>query len=666
LLLAAALLLAVSSLAARAAAAPPRWDEATLDTLSRIPIQDQGRVKPLSTFAIFELVKINGRMHCTSPEGEKASAMYWLMDCLFHPEIAARYRVIRIENPQVMQELHLNDDKPRNWFTLAELEPHGAHLLDLARAYSEKEDNERTLYENQILNLWDAYATYQSLVHAMDFARLHQDVPAGSPLAEMLKVVGLPPSHGDGGYHLHYSQLLANLPKLMAIYQAQQEVQGKGSLEAAPVVLLLSRLEHAANNATALTVIPPHSDPQAETWHSPGSLLDHVLHAETPPAAELETLAGLERLYDAAMAGDRSAFDNAAATLTVRLQTTAAGREQARHMPLEIFFYQARPFYWALVLFVLAAVLVAFTWMAPQSRWLARAATAAVTVPTLLLIAGMTIRCIVRGRPPVTTLYETTLFIPAVAIVVALVGEWITRRRIALTVAAALGCIGLFMAHNYELRGPDTMESMVAVLNSNFWLSTHVTTVTIGYSAGLLACAIAHFYIVGKAFGLGRNRPDFYRTVARLTYGVICFGALFAFVGTVLGGIWANDSWGRFWGWDPKENGALLIILWFLFILHARLGGYIRDLGIAAAAVFGGIVVAFSWWGVNMLGVGLHSYGFLSGVKGRLYSFYLLELVVLALAAVAYYRVRGEKPVRVKPARDKARLKRTRKPQTQS
>src|SRR5437763_1739057 len=83
------------------------------------------------------------------------------------------------------------------------------------------------------------------------------------------------------------------------------------------------------------------------------------------------------------------------------------------------------------------------------------------------------------------------------------------------------------------------------------------------------------------------------------------------FVGTVLGGIWADQSWGRFWGWDPKENGAVLIVLWCAIILHARWGGFIRQRGLMVMAIFGNVVTSFSWFGVNMLGVGLHSYGFM-------------------------------------------------------
>jgi hypothetical protein len=104
------------------------------------------------------------------------------------------------------------------------------------------------------------------------------------------------------------------------------------------------------------------------------------------------------------------------------------------------------------------------------------------------------------------------------------------------------------------------------------------------------------------------------REIARMTYGVLCFAIFFSFIGTVLGGLWADDSWGRFWGWDPKENGALMIVLWNALVLHARWGGMVKDRGMAVLAMGGNIVTAWSWFGVNQLGAGLHSYGFTEGV----------------------------------------------------
>ena len=185
----------------------------------------------------------------------------------------------------------------------------------------------------------------------------------------------------------------------------------------------------------------------------------------------------------------------------------------------------------------------------------------------------------------------------------------IFKGGIGLVVAGFIGFITLIIAHHLALSG-DTMEMLRAVLDTNFWLATHVVVVTIGYAATFVAGLLAIIYIV-RGFFTRTLTPDLARSLARMVYGIVCFATLFSFVGTVLGGIWADQSWGRFWGWDPKENGALLIVLWNALILHARWGGMIRERGLMAMAVFGNIVTSLSWFGVNMLGIGLHSYGFM-------------------------------------------------------
>jgi ABC-type transport system involved in cytochrome c biogenesis permease subunit len=146
-----------------------------------------------------------------------------------------------------------------------------------------------------------------------------------------------------------------------------------------------------------------------------------------------------------------------------------------------------------------------------------------------------------------------------------------------------------------------------------------------------LAGMLAILYVVRGVFTRSLSRESA-QSLARMTYGVICFATLFSFVGTVLGGIWADQSWGRFWGWDPKENGALLIVLWCALTLHARLGGFIRERGMMVLALFGNVITSFSWFGVNMLGVGLHSYGFMNKAVPWLAGFMISQLILMGLA----------------------------------
>ena len=164
--------------------------------------------------------------------------------------------------------------------------------------------------------------------------------------------------------------------------------------------------------------------------------------------------------------------------------------------------------------------------------------------------------------------------------------------------------------------------------------------VTLGYSSVALAGFLGIIYILRGLFTTSFNETTA-SSLSRMMYGITCFATLFSFVGTILGGIWADQSWGRFWGWDPKENGALLIVLWNAIILHARWGGFIRERGLAVMSVFGNIVVSLSWFGVNMLGVGLHSYGFMDQAFGTLMTFIAIQLVIMALGMLPLKYWRG-------------------------
>jgi cytochrome c biogenesis factor len=182
-----------------------------------------------------------------------------------------------------------------------------------------------------------------------------------------------------------------------------------------------------------------------------------------------------------------------------------------------------------------------------------------------------------------------------------------------------------------------------------------VVAITTGYSAMFLAGMLAIIYIVRGVFtrSLTKQTAD---SLARMTYGVVCFATLFSFVGTVLGGIWADQSWGRFWGWDPKENGAVLIVLWCAIILHARWGGFIRQRGLMIMAIFGNVVTSFSWFGVNMLGVGLHSYGFMQKAFPWLCGFIASQLALMAVAAIPLERWRSFRATMGAPSRKDQRV----------
>ena len=176
------------------------------------------------------------------------------------------------------------------------------------------------------------------------------------------------------------------------------------------------------------------------------------------------------------------------------------------------------------------------------------------------------------------------------------------------------------------------MGMLVAVLDSNFWLASHVITIILGYAGIVLSGFIGHIYILQQIF-----KPEnkaLLKNTFQAVYSIQAFGIIFTFLGTVLGGIWADQSWGRFWGWDPKENGALVILLWSAILFHAKLAGWIKETGMAFGSVVGVIAVSLAWFGVNLLGVGLHSYGFTSGVARSLLIFIAFELLFITAGLV--------------------------------
>ena len=177
------------------------------------------------------------------------------------------------------------------------------------------------------------------------------------------------------------------------------------------------------------------------------------------------------------------------------------------------------------------------------------------------------------------------------------------------------------------------MEMMRAVLDTNFWLATHVVIVTLGYASTYVAGFLALVFVLRGMLSRSLD-ADLRQSLAKMIYAITCFATLFSFQGTVLGGIWADQSWGRFWGWDPKENGALIIVLWNVLILHARWGGMVRDRGLALLAIFGNIVTTWSFFGTNMLGVGLHSYGFMDQERIALIAFVSSQLVIILIGGL--------------------------------
>jgi ABC-type transport system involved in cytochrome c biogenesis permease subunit len=584
---------------------PPKTAKDKFDfaKFGKIPDLVGGRVKPLDTVARNSLLIIHSKQELRLESGRRLSAMQWLTDVLFNAPIADQYPVFVVQNAEVLG-LFGWEQSDRKYFSFAEFTPF-LRQIDEQGAQSDKiEAVQRSAYQSAILNLRNSLALYQRLKNSIQ-------------------------PEGTQNFAAELQSFESNVP---GAAKAARKRQGGESFDKAKlddVAELIQRYEKLSEMAYILPV-PPRG--QNDEWRSIGdSLLHSVGTGEIHPVVKEYANIG-----DAYRADDHLVFNQ-----HVDLLANWFAKEQpnaTKRASFEFLFNRLQPFTQSMALYVLAFLLACASWLG-WSRPLNRSAFYILLLALAIHTFGLVSRMYLQERPPVTNLYSSAIFIGWGAVIVSLILERIFRDGIGAACAGAIGFITLIIAHHLAGSG-DTLEMLQAVLDTNIWLATHVVAITTGYSAMFLAGMLAIIYVVRGVFtrSLKKQTAD---SLARMTYGVVCFATLFSFVGTVLGGIWADQSWGRFWGWDPKENGAVLIVLWCAIILHARWGGFIRQRGLMIMAIFGNVVTSFSWFGVNMLGVGLHSYGFMQKAFPWLCGFILSQLALMLVAAMPLERWRS-------------------------
>ena len=422
-------------------------------------------------------------------------------------------------------------------------------------------------------------------------------------------------------------EYLAGVKSVRATFQARQEKGERLDEEAtaallAPVRKYADRYNAMARMEPPLIVPPqPHGDHE-HSWRRTGEVLLDAPHEDVPDTVRLFGHLGV-----AYRAGDSTKFNQVLDEYRVSLEKLGLTKELKKGAQ-EAFFNQLLAFKRTMYVYIMAFLLVLLYWANLNNVWRVTAVRL-VILGFVVHTAGLIFRMWLEGRPPVTNLYSSAIFIGWGAVVLGLVLERFYKDGIGAVVAACVGFLSLIVAHNLSL-SEDTMIMLRAVLDTNFWLATHVVVVTLGYASTFVAGFLALVYIVRGVFTKTLDEKTALG-LARMVYAIVCFATLFSFVGTVLGGIWADQSWGRFWGWDPKENGALIIVLWNALILHARWGGLVRERGLMNLAIVGNIVTSWSWFGVNMLGIGLHSYGFMDAAFKWLMLFVGSQLLLIAL-----------------------------------
>jgi cytochrome c-type biogenesis protein CcsB len=656
---------------------PKKDGEYHVRAFGRLPVLLNGRIQPFDSVARNTLLQIRSTGDVPLEEvpswkfwhhAKKLKSTEWLLELMTRPEAADTRPIFLIHHSELLGELKLQDKGVEKsglrYYTFNELQPLVAEINEQARKAGEVKPEEQTSFQKQVGKLANALVLYRRLKFTLQ--------PEGAE---------------------DFAQQLADFQKNLGPAQAAAQASESGKQFDKEILRriagALQAFQLMARFGYPLTVPPLDPRGAPDQWQTMGASLLASSHT-TGLHPAVTNFAAMATAYHQQKP---DSFNRAVANY--REWLTPQFQKALKKGTAEFYFNSVKPFLHAMIIYIFAFVLawgalLTLTVAPNLSESLRRSAFYLVILAGLVHTFGLVFRMALEGRPPVTNLYSSAIFIGWGTMVLGLILEKIYRVGIGSVVASLAGFITLTIAHNLALGG-DTMEMLRAVLDTNFWLATHVITITLGYASTFAAGLLAILYIFlgvftplliqkigaaaqtspsaalpaddtsghaapaatlpvtpplpggegrgeGELTGLSQSRITdpkseviLGQALGKMVYAIVCFATLFSFIGTVLGGIWADQSWGRFWGWDPKENGALLIVIWNAIILHARWGDLVGDRGIMNLAIFGNIVTSFSWFGVNMLGIGLHSYGFMDAAFKWLMIFTGSQVLVIAV-----------------------------------
>ena len=684
----------------------PNSEIIDLEAFSRIPVLRGGRVKPLDSVARNTLLVLRNKRTALDQNGTKIPAISWLANVLLNPEEADKLKTFVIDHDQVLGLLNRKLVRDGKYYSYNDLKPFLEEIDKSARDSGKLEREKQDSFDQNIIDLYRSVLLYRKLKHTLS-------PPAPPPGTKMTEDLDLVTFFFDSARDKDRTDEYSRFRSITDAISQDPSTIRIGSDAFAKVVFLLDHYSRS-NLWSEFFPVPPELGDRKKRWRKVGeslvgeepldseqkrnldptqfaSLLQDLVRTERKPllekvnfiltkeklnptalfaaqyaeAIKLRTgidpiLSLYEKLRQAYVANDPTGFNEAVSLIRELCEKRAP--DQVTKIGFEKTFNEYEPFYRSSVAYIIIFLSSCLSWFcltintpkfnAQHSKSFKNVAYHLTLIILIAHTFGLLGRMYIEGRPPVTNLYSSALFIGWGAVLLC----WFTEKYVRLGIASSMGAMvgfgSLVIAHNLSLDSSlnptgDTMEMMRAVLDSNFWLATHVVTVTIGYSttflAGFLGLAYIFYYFIHQVLVsdksdnklstlLSSSRKQLEKTLGSMIFGITCFSLFFSLVGTVLGGIWADQSWGRFWGWDAKENGALLIVIWNAIILHARWAGIAKIRGIACLAIFGNVVTAWSWFGTNMLGVGLHSYGFMDKAFNPLMSFIVSQMVFICVA----------------------------------
>lgn len=606
------------------AAMPPKQDRDQIDwyAVGQLPVQHEGRIKPLSSTGAQILKALSNKPYALAPyenagssgkaaqKPKRLSSAEWLMGVMVHEPWVLKAPLIRIDSQALLDELQISRDKTNCYppdqimKALAGKEEKTEKILAKQEqdwSFDEKQFMKLQSKMNILLGIWNAYEPLDVILKeaAEQPERLAMVIERLKPLIESLRVKGP--------------------PAIIPPRDIPETLDPK--------------------------LPPPRWDAYAPAFYEVISNFDS--RKLDNPTSRFRDMAQLFREGN----GKSREINVAVKNYSELMEKQYRAVSKVNKARFEAWYEYFNPIAWSYGLYIVTGLLCLLG-LTIRSDAIRQSAFWLCLITLGLHTLAITSRIYISERPPVVSLYSASVFIGWAIVLACVVAEGLFPISVSLLVASIAGYLSLQVAYGLDMG--DSMPVLQAVLDTQFWLSTHVISVSLGYSATFLAgfLGIGIVLLMLTLAVVGPNQPQVRSTIDmlyRICYGVVCFGMFFSFVGTVLGGLWGDDSWGRFWGWDPKENGALMIVLWNALLLHAKWDRLVGALGFATLAIAGNIITAWSMFGTNILGVGLHAYGGETGESLKILgAFTLSQLLLITLGVLTYFirdhRQPGKKP----------------------
>lgn len=562
----------------------------TPESWKTLPILHQGRIKPLDSFARVMLKDFSGKETV-----QEYSAADWLAQSVFDPANAINMPVFKIFTPEKLG-LTNNKNKLYSYSDIAEvIQNKSAIIQTLLQAPQDGLQAEQIT----LLELHEKFILYTQILRSLTF---------------------LIPLHGEDIEFENYKNQQKEIQK-----KAQSLVKKKGSdfnkytdeeKKLAALAFQFGVIDQASQNNILLRIIPDQWNNKKAGWSSPWS----ALQAQKTPAESAKYMGLWQKMAMAYLDNNNQEWKKSAELALAKFKTVKLKTEQVYN---KLHLIQI-----AEIFYLLSFSFLVFGYFYKDKINFNK--FEAFAYPSIILgiaahTAHILLRIYILERPPVGTLYESILFVSFICTAGCFFLSHKQKTPTGIMLGSLSGVILLVTAQGFA--SADTMSTLVAVLNTNFWLSTHVLCISSGYGLCLMTSLMAHYYLARRY--LTPADSSLFKALDRNIKTLAILSLLLTTIGTILGGIWADQSWGRFWGWDPKENGALLIVLWLIWLLHSRLSQHINREGFVAGCAFLSIIVVLAWFGVNLLNIGLHSYGFISGVAWGIGIFCMTEILLI-------------------------------------